>query len=177
MARRRPRRRVRRLPTDSGLAITSLMDMMTIILVFLLTNYGANVLPVQPSDDFQLPMSTAEGDVRVSSTIIVTRTDVFVDGERVLTLGPSEEPGVDVAIPEAEKQDGTVAAVYDRLVAQVAALKQAEPGEDGEPAFRGEVLMQLDRRTPFAVVRDLMLTAGNAGFGTFRFVVVADPTR
>lgn len=176
MARRRLRR-VRRIPTEVGLTITSLMDMMTIILVFLLTNFGTNVLPVQPSDQFQLPLSSARGDIRVSASIIVTRAEVFVDGERILALGPSEEPGVDVAIPAAEKQDGVVGGVYDRLVAQVAELKQMEAGPDGEPAFRGEVLMQLDKRTPFAVVRDLMLTAGNAGFGTFRFVVVTDPAR
>ncbi|MEZ4235972.1 MAG: biopolymer transporter ExbD [Myxococcota bacterium] len=173
MARRRAR--IRRLPTDAGLSITSLMDMMTIILVFLLTNYSANVLPVQPSDNFRLPLSTAQGDLRVTATIIVTREAVFVDGQRVLSLGPGTEPGVDLAVPDAEKQDGTVPAVYDPLVAEVAAMRQLPAGEDGEPAFRGEILMQLDRRTPFAVVRDLMKTAGAAGFGTFRFVVVADP--
>ena len=173
----RPRRRLRRIQTDAGLSITSLMDMMTIILVFLLTNFGTNALPVQPSEDFQLPKSTAEGDLRLSASIIVTQTDVYVDGERILALGATEEPGVSVGIPESEKRDGSVVAVYDRLVAQVAVLRDAPAGVDGEPAFRGEVLLQLDRRIPFAVVRDLMLTAGNAGFGSFRFVVVSDPTR
>lgn len=172
---RKNRRRPRRIPTDAGLTITSLMDMMTIILVFLLTNYGTNVLPVQPSDDFKLPLSTAEGEPHISVTLIVTRSDVFVDGERLLKLAPSDQPGIEVEIPASEKDGAVVGPVYDRLVERVAALKAAPPDEEGSPAFSGEVLLQIDRRTPFAVVRDLMTTAGHAGFGAFRFVVVADP--
>lgn len=182
------RRRGRRMSTESGLSITSLMDMMTIILVFLLTNWGTNVLPVQPSDDFQLPTSSATDEPKVAVIVIVTRSDVFVDGERVLSLGATDEPGVGVGIPAGEMDGRTVKVVYDRLVAAGAAARQARDAavpapapaagsDDDEGGFEGDLLLQLDRRTPFAVMRDLMYTAGQAGFSRFRFVVVSDAVR
>jgi biopolymer transport protein ExbD len=38
--------------------------------------------------------------------------------------------------------------------------------------FKGEVLLQVDKRMPFSVVREVMFTAGQAQFGNFRFVVI-----
>jgi biopolymer transport protein ExbD len=42
-----------------GLNITSMMDMMTIILVFLLKSYSTDDPGVAPSDDLAIPISTA----------------------------------------------------------------------------------------------------------------------
>ena len=38
--------------------------------------------------------------------------------------------------------------------------------------FKGDVLLQCDKRIPFSVIRDVMFTAGQAQFGNFRFVVI-----
>ena len=45
---------------DGELNITSMMDMMTIILVFLLKSFGENAITVKPSDKMRLPFSNAE---------------------------------------------------------------------------------------------------------------------
>jgi len=42
------------------LSITSLMDMMTIILVFLLKSYSVEDIQVKPSADLRLPASSAK---------------------------------------------------------------------------------------------------------------------
>ena len=51
-------KQARRPTNDGGLNITSMMDMMTIILVFLLKSYSTQDISVAPSEDLELPVST-----------------------------------------------------------------------------------------------------------------------
>jgi biopolymer transport protein ExbD len=52
-------KKARRQEVDTSLNINSMMDMMTIILVFLLKSYSASDVSVAPSDDLTLPFSLA----------------------------------------------------------------------------------------------------------------------
>ena len=53
-------KKARRSKPDAGLNITSMMDMMTIILVFLLKSYSTQDISVAPSEDLELPVSTVK---------------------------------------------------------------------------------------------------------------------
>ena len=53
-----PKRRAQ--PVEAKLNITSLMDIMTIILVFLLKSYSTEDIQIAPSDDLRLPSSSAQ---------------------------------------------------------------------------------------------------------------------
>ena len=171
-----PRKKSRRASPDAGLTITSMMDMMTIILVFLLKSYQTDDVSVAPSEDLQIPVSSAEKTPKLAVNVVVSRKDVVVDGVFVLDIerGVNEESGdEEVSIPADEKRGQLISKLYDVLLekAQVAKDIGKQTGVD-ELDFKGEILLQVDKRTPFSIVREVMFTAGQAQFGQFRFVVI-----
>ncbi|MCO4744427.1 MAG: biopolymer transporter ExbD [Proteobacteria bacterium] len=166
-----------RRPTVEGeLSITSMMDMMTIILVFLLKSYSTEDISVKASDDLEIPLSSAKKPPRLAVNLVVTRSQVLVDSVPVLSLErvPDEETGEEIVrVPEDEKKGQMVSKLYDRLLEKAEyaeELSQRAGTEDSE--FKGQILLQCDRRLPFNVIREVMYTAGQAKFGEFKFVVI-----
>ncbi len=153
-----------------------MMDMMTIILVFLLKSYQTDDVSVAASDDLQIPLSSAERAPKLAVNVVVSRKDIVVDGEWVLDLeqAVNEETGSEeVLVPGEEKRGQLVSKLYDVLLEKAETAKDlgSRAGAD-EFDFKGEVLLQVDKRMPFSVVREVMFTAGQAQFGNFRFVVI-----
>ena len=170
------KKKSRRPGEEGGLTITSMMDMMTIILVFLLKSYSTEDISVKPSDDLEVPLSSAMKPPRLAVNLIVTRSQVLVDSVPVLNLErvPDEETGEElVRVPDDEKKGQMVSKLYDRLLEKAEyaeELSQRTGSEDAE--FKGQILLQCDRRLPFSVIREVMYTAGQAKFGEFKFVVI-----
>ena len=169
------KKKIRRQGGEAALNITSMMDMMTIILVFLLKNYSNEDISVAPSDDLMIPISSAMKAPKLAVNVIVSRKDIVVDGESVLNLDQEVDDNGDVVIivPEEEKRGQLITKLYDRL------LEKAETAKDlggrtgnADFEFKGEILLQCDKRLPFALVREVMFSAGQAQFSNFRFVVI-----
>lgn len=166
----------RRGEEDGGLTITSLMDMMTIILVFLLKSYSTEDISVAASDDLILPVSSSAVKPQLAVNLMVTRSLVVVDGVEVLRLtevADKANPGTMViAVPEDEKKGQLVSRLYDRLLEKAEDAKQlAEMTGSDDHEFKGRILLQCDKGLPFSVIREVMYTAGQAQFSEFRFVV------
>ena len=167
-------RTARRRTVEAGLTITSLMDAMTIILCFLLKSYEADDVTVAASDELHLPASTALTRVRRAVQVVITRSGIVVDGEWVADVldggGESATVRIDPVLLDGE----LIRPLDERLrgLRDDAAAIEALVG-DGQADFEGEVLLQVDRDLPFRVVRKAMYTAGQAGFGKVRFVVIA----
>lgn len=170
------KKKARRQSTEGSLSITSMMDMMTIILVFLLKSYQTDDVSVAPSDDLQIPISSAEKAPKLAVNVVVSRKDIVVDGEWVVDLerAVSEETGDEVlSIPGEEKRGQMVSKLYDVLLEKAESAKDLGARTQSDDFdFKGEVLLQVDKRMPFSVVREVMFTAGQAQFGNFRFVVI-----
>jgi len=170
------KKKSRRQNNDAGLTITSMMDMMTIILVFLLKSYQTDDVSVAASDDLQIPVSSAELSPKLAVNVVVSRKDLVVDGDYVLAIerSISEETGEEVlSIPDDEKRGQEITKLIDILQEKAEIAKEiGSRAESEELGFKGEILLQVDKRIPFSVVREIMYTAGQAQFGNFRFVVI-----
>ena len=166
-----------RRPVEGGaLSITSMMDMMTIILVFLLKSYSTEDISVKPSDDLEVPIASARKRPKLAVNLVVSRSQVLVDSVPVLSLErvADEETGQElVQVPEDEKKGQMISKLYDRLVEKAEYAKElgARAGTD-DSEFKGQILLQCDKRLPFSVIREVLYTAGQAQFGEFRFVVI-----
>jgi biopolymer transport protein ExbD len=185
MATKQPRR------PDYGdsLDITSMMDIFTIILVFLLKSYSTESIAVQPSDQLQLPMSSAVTmpEIAVKVTIanclktqhenpavgchaLVVDDKPIVDWLEDVTYG--EDKKRTVAFPDAELKGQLISELADKLEAAAErAKKMGELTGQEDLGFKGRVLLLADQSLPFEVVRQVMYTAGQAQYGEFRFVV------
>ena len=166
----------RRGQTDGGLNITSMMDMMTIILVFLLKNYATSDVSVAPSEDLQVPVSTAIKKPKIAVNVVVSRKDIVVDGNWVLDLERGVDPDTNeetIFVPEDAKKGQLISDLHDVLLDKAEAAKElGQRTGKKEFEFKGEILLQCDKRLPFDVIREVMFTAGQAQFGNFRFIVI-----
>ena len=70
----------RRFGGDDELNITSMMDMMTIILVFLLKSVGSSEVEVRTSDNLKLPYSTNKAPPVLTVSVVVQKDAILVDG-------------------------------------------------------------------------------------------------
>ena len=66
-----------------ALKLTSMIDMFTILLVFLLKSYSAEGQIVTLSKDLVLPESTSEKAPKVTSVISITNEWILVDGRPI----------------------------------------------------------------------------------------------
>lgn len=173
-------RRARRRQDAVPLQLTSLMDVMTLLLVFLLQSFGATDPTVAASAQFELPVSTATDHPRLAVNVVVTTAGVVVDGTRVLPLEEriDERGAVSLVVPEAERRGPLILRLHEHLTERADAARRLAdasrpPGSEASAMeFRGELLVQCDRRVPFSVLRDVLHTAGEAGFDDVRFGVI-----
>ena len=133
--------------------LTSLVDVMTILLVFLLKSFSVEGNIVTPSADLELPVSTSKARPEPVATIEITRAMVMAEGEAVADVGSFAESD-SMLIPElyAYMQD-------------VSARAQTEKSAR-------EVMIQSDRTVAFNVVKRVMYTCTRAGFLDFSVLVV-----
>jgi len=162
------------------LNITSMMDMMTIILVFLLKSYSTDDISAAGNDDMVLPVSTSLTPPKLAVNVVVSQSQILVDGEPTVQLetvaGADGQPTFQ--IPDADKRGPITQSLYEKLVEKSETAKKlgdrakAMGAESDELGFQGQILLQCDRELPYSVIRDVMFTAGQAQFGEFRFVVI-----
>lgn len=170
---------VRRMPRRverTELNLTSMMDLFTIILTFLLMSQASTDATVAANSDLQLPLSSADAAVEVAVNVVVTRDQILVDGVAVTPLQavPDElRPGYTVLdVPQDARQGAYIEPLLSALTekARVARSLAEQTGRE-EHEFKGKVLLQCDRALPYSLVRDVMITAGRAEFREFKFVV------
>jgi len=71
---------------EAGLNITSMMDMFTIVLVFLLKNFEAEGNLLTQADNLKLPTSVSKKTVKeISLTVVVDNEQILVDSKPVLS--------------------------------------------------------------------------------------------
>ncbi len=131
------------------LNLTSLMDVFTILVFFLLVNSATTEVLQQPKQ-ITLPDSVVEAKPRETVVIFVGTEDVLVQGERVARVqdieafeGERIEP---VSVRLAELAD-TVIGISTRTVAE-----------------SREVTVLADKSVPFNVIRKIMATCTGEGY-------------
>lgn len=157
MSRRAARmeRHHRRHRAATALNLVSLMDIFTILVFFLLVNSSeVDLLPSTRS--IELPESIAEQRPRETVVVMVTDTDILVQGERVASL--------DAALANGE----TDIAPLTQALAGLAARSSSGNGDAPGP----EATIMAARTLPYSVIRRVMLSCAEAGYGQVSFAVV-----
>jgi len=150
---------------NSGLNITAMMDMFTIILVFLIKSYSADGSILTNADDLVLPNSESKkkpSDVNLQ--LAVTQDMILVDNVAVTPTDdarniPQEEP--DPIITKLEERLKIAMAMEEEMV-RMGALN----------AVQGQIIVQVDKNIDFDVLFKIMNTCGKAGFNNMNFAVM-----
>ncbi|MAE70322.1 MAG: hypothetical protein CME06_07610 [Gemmatimonadetes bacterium] len=144
------------------LNITSMIDMFTILLIFLLVNFSSDDTVKAP--DLDLPNSEEAGGVKRSSVpVAVTQNAIVVDGATVARIDDVYEQGT-AEIPElvaalAQQRDRAIHIA--KLAARAAS--SATVGTE-EIAWQGRVTLSGDQNIPFELLRRVIYSCGQASF-------------
>jgi len=167
---RRAKRKVRAAEGEvSELNITAMMDMMTIILVFLLKSYQASTINVTMTADLTVPQSTTQLIPQDNIGLSLSMKEILV-GERLVV--EIQNGVVPAAVKEGGKADSFyIAAVYDALKKEVDKQKYIAQYNKNAP-FTGRVNVVADKRIPYRTLMEVLYTAGQAELGEYKFMVM-----
>ena len=150
--------------TDKGgLSLNSMMDMMTIILLFLLKSMSTSGALIQPSPFLELPKADREMEPKKAVAILVTLDGVLEDMEtnpRVLAPRAEMVDTENVILPGLE---GFLNETREFV------LKTGRP-------FKGEITIQCDKNVTYDWLLKVINTCGQTEFATIDFVIVKEST-
>jgi len=146
-------RRIKRMGRNrmkiSKMNLTSLMDVFTILVFFLLVNSGS-VEVLDTPKDVSLPESRVETKPRETVVIFISPTEVLVQGRLV-------------ALVDEILEDKT--SVLDPIAARLAQLKENVIGTNTRTvASSQEITILADKSVPFTVIKTIMSTCTSEGF-------------
>lgn len=165
------RRKLKRQPehVEQGLNIYPLMDVMTILLVFMIMQFAQESANIVQSDELQIPYSTSEREVEQSVPIQISRDEIVVDNLPVISLRNG-------LVDPQHKQGGgngfLITPLHDILTQHRDRLRRIEQLSNGAQPFTGSVQIIADKRTPFRTLSEVIYTLGQAEFSSIHFVVL-----
>ncbi len=166
MARRASRfSRGKNKQTVFDIDITSLLDILTIMLVFLLQSYNSSGVVINVPKDVELPRSASETLNTFGVNIQVSKTQIFVDDAEV----------VNTDIPDDQLFDEggrRIVPLYNELVKIKEVIKQSEKLSPQAKKFSGVANLVVDKSLKYSYLKRIMYTCAAAGFKEFKFVVL-----
>ena len=164
---RRLRRKAREAAGEiEDLNITPMLDMMTIILVFLLKTYNTSTVSVAISNDLLPPSSSTTLEPAETSTITITASEITVGDKPAVEL-------VNFELPPGATQNGSpiIAPVLDLLRREVDRQKYIGKWNKSVQ-FEGLLSIIGDRQVPYKLLFAVLATAGQAELSNYKFIVL-----
>ena len=154
---RRIRRMERSRKKTPGLNLTSLMDVFTILVFFLLANSSSSEVLATPKL-IKLPTSVVEAKPRETVVIMVSPTTVIVQGEVVIDT-PELLDSTNASIPAITER-------LSHLERNIIGISTKEIVESKE------ITVLADKTIPFRVLKKIMLTCTASGYGKISLAVI-----
>lgn len=182
------------------ISITSLTDMVTMLLVYLLKTFATNPVEVKDSS-IELPRSSCVpngalkpdevppdgcGAIEEATVVMITgpQQKHTVNGIQTLSLVTprivvdgkpvAELDNKTYRVPENVKDPasgGYVIIPLREALKRAKDIKEVTAQVTGKK-FDGKVIILADRQTPYRVLTDVLVTCGESGFADFRFAVI-----
>ena len=170
-------------------ALNSLMDIVTIILVYLIKSFATSPIDVSdPATD--LPMSSSREKTEEAAVVLVTgpirkgfvngqktqspnRPQIVVDDQPVLSLGPDQPGGPNpFAVKPDEVERKFVLKKLKKKLKEVKEAQEMTASITEEGGFNGKVVIIADKATPYSLLTQILISCGEAGFGEYKFAIV-----
>ena len=142
---------------DAELNLIPLIDILSVMVAFLLL-YSTEVEVIQNSRGVEIPQSTAEVQPKQSVVVMITKDQVFVQGELVASFAELHDTQTPLIEPL-------------RLVLERPMLLAEGGAADPTMAAR-EITVMGDKSLPYEVVRKVMATCTAAAYGKISLAVL-----
>jgi biopolymer transport protein ExbD len=175
-----------------ALNVTSMTDMFTIMLVFLLQTYTTSEIQIVPDKDQALPVSTSEINPVMALQVSVTQSELKVEDRVIASIKDADFSNKDIDAHDPnfiqplfqalEKIAKDEKARDEKYQADIAAgtpqmIKDAHgnliPAPRPNPGIlEGRILVKADQSLPYGILRKVMYTASMAGFPKMKMATV-----
>jgi biopolymer transport protein ExbD len=129
--------------------LTSLVDVLTVLLIFLIRTFSADGSPVNPVSSIALPVSVNKEAAKLMTSIEITPQNLQINGKPVTTVAKITESD-SLFIPE----------LYEYLMKNQAIAKKED------------VMIQSDKSVEFTIIKKVMYTSSKAGAVNFTILAV-----
>jgi biopolymer transport protein TolR len=141
---------------DAELNLIPMIDILSVMVSFLLV-YATEVEVVQNSKGIDIPQSISEQRPNVTVVVMLTKDDLFVQGERVATINQIRT-----------STDPIIAPLRDALK-RPTLVGQAMTEKD---IAAREITVMADKVIPYEVLKKVMSTCTDADYGRLSFALV-----
>lgn len=165
-ARRRRRRRTGqggKMPGEdiTHLNLTPMMDIMTILLVYLVQSFATDPGNINVNLMLHPPESTTRMNMEAATKVTVTSEKILVNDKEVMDVA---------AFGTTVDADGLIAPVRDALDVEKNRIDQVAAA--GGPAFDGKLILVAHDTTPYELLNAVLHSAGQAHFAKYELVVM-----
>ena len=141
---------------DAQLNLIPLIDILSVMVSFLLV-YSTEVEVIQNSKGIEIPQSVAEMSPKQSVVVMITKTDLFVQGERISSV--------------ADVQASTEAIVPLLQAALKRPQVMGRQVSEQDLANR-EITIMADKSLPYDVLKRVMKTCSESDYGKISLAVI-----
>jgi len=144
-----------------GLNLTAMMDMMTIILVFLIKQFASAPENIQVNETMMPPKSSTNVLIQPTVSVFITKEEILVDNKSVVKL----QNGRVVS-------NGTGSNALNPVLEALTLRRQIamKLAERTHIEFDGTLMVVADENTSYEMLSGVLLQAGRAGFGSYRMI-------
>jgi len=153
-----------RRATNLDLNVVPMVDMMTMLVIFLLQQFSATGEVLYMTKDIKLPDARHGQQIEVAPVIAISASQVVVSGQKVAEVADVVRDPSQIIAPVVEKLRDEKKR-YDFI---------HQNDRDREKNWKGEVNVQADVKVTFSVVRRVMASAAEAGYGNVNFAAVEE---
>jgi biopolymer transport protein ExbD len=146
------------------LNITAMMDMMTILLVFLLKSFASSSAAITASEDVRPPVSSTRASPKDTVAVTITPKNILVGDKEAVRL-------VNGQVPPELLQGRLVVPLDEKLKKEVEKLKYIAERNPSAP-FSRELSVIGDKKVPYDLLLTVLYTAGQNELENYRFVVL-----
>jgi biopolymer transport protein ExbD len=179
----RSRKGRKKLKTEFELQLTSMMDVLVIILVFLLKSYSTALNNLSTVQGIKLPVSLSKVVPRDSLQVIITPEGLTFENQRIVDFvqmaaaaGSTDASSYTFKTSDIDENGNRIVALYDALVkakekSELIRQKAGKKDAQGNPVpFDGILAIQADKSVRYDIIRKIMYTGAASGYQVFRLL-------
>jgi biopolymer transport protein ExbD len=157
---RRTLRRQKRAAMPAQIILTSLIDIFTVLLFFLLI-HAASVEVLPEPNKLKLPESSVQVKAKKSPVVMVSSEDITLEGKRIAATKEALANGRD-----------DLPALKDALTQLRLATPAPETPADGSKPEPPKVTIMGDKAIPYKLLRKVMVSCSEAGYQAIALAVM-----
>lgn len=172
-------RRNKKDPEIDFLNITAMLDLMTIILVFLLKGVSSSSAAIPQSKDLALPTSVMTAEPAQDGVVVIVSKSQILVGEdpNPIVLLPSRDQLAATGLDQKYMRDGTYIVPLGNALSHAREMDKAIRTQKGLDASTSDAILVIDETTPYKLLLQVLYTLGESEYGRYHMMVLSGKTK